>query len=487
MESRGISIKEYAVRRAKALAIKISVVGFLLASVLVIGGTLLSYCLRLDYAASALESSVVSSLTFGDYFQLKRTMISLSKSDGVVSASVYSSHGKPIASSEFAPALHVDNNVGFSVIGPFFEPTLRLSKRINYGAENNGRLEIKSRLPLMNLISLLMVIAGLFGIFSYLIIDAAKKTALAVVTPTTLLSEEIKKMDSKNQSYSVNSSDFKFKEIAEAYEQFLELLARINEANEARKKSEQEAIVGRIATKVKHDVKQALFATSAVIPKLSGPLGHLEIMKASLKRIEDTVDEIPKISLGNVDSSNFTAKAVGSEFNKSTLNDVALVSLIAPVCDEFRAILSAQPKNIDLIFDHSESDMDLKVRVNTVHFRRMLANVLANSVEAISSIGSIHVCIEGNAYNKVVISIRDTGIGIPEEVKHRVGKPGFSYGKKNGSGLGMSTAIEYVSSWDGEFTFTSEVGLGTTIRIVLPLIAKQNVSLLNSESKIQTV
>jgi len=487
VESCGISIKEYAVRRAKALAIKISVVGFLVATVLVIGGTLLSYCLRLDYAASALESSVVSSLTFGDYFQLKRTMISLSKSDGVVSASVYSSNGKPIASSEFAPALHTDNKVGFSVVGPFFEPTLKLSNAIKYGAENNGRLEIKSRLPIVNLIFLLMVIAGLFGIFSYLIVDAAKKTALAIVNPTTLLSEEIKKMDSKNQSYSFNSSEFKFKEIAEAYEQFLGLLTRTSEANEARKKYEQEALVGRIATKVKHDVKQALFATSAVIPKLAGPVGHLEIMKASLKRIEDTVDEIPKISLGSGDLTNFAAKAVSSELNKSTLDDVALVSLIAPVCDEFRAILSAQPKSIELIFDHSGNDMDLKVRVNTAHFRRMLANVLANSVEAISSVGRIHVCIERCASNKVVILIRDTGAGIPEEVRHRVGKPGFSFGKKNGSGLGVSTAIEYVNSWDGEFTFTSEVGLGTTIRIELPLIAKQNVSLLNSESKIHTV
>ena len=66
--------------------------------------------------------------------------------------------------------------------------------------------------------------------------------------------------------------------------------------------------------------------------------------------------------------------------------------------------------------------------------------------------------------------MRDTGEGIPEENLERIFKPFFSTKDRHrGTGLGLSTCQTIVEAHHGEIEVSSEVGVGTTFRIVLPL------------------
>lgn len=471
METSGVSIKEYAILRARTLALRISIAGFILASAVVIGGSLATYYLRLDYAAKAFESSLSSSLIYGDLFQLTRTMVSLGKSDGVISSSIYSPSGKKLAGSDSDDlSSHLDMSFGFTLDGTLLNPHLKLRKPISYGPDSSATLEIVSRLPIEFLFSLLVFIGLLFLIASYFIIDASKKTALAIASPASLLASQVKQMGSQMAWGTIRDSDLKFREIVEVQKQFSDLFQRFSEAKEQEKRAQQEALIGRIASKVKHDVKQALFASDAVLRKLSGSPGHLEIMEASLKRIEATVDEIPRISFDTTRPTRVLAGGLEADSEKTKTNEIQLVGLIEPACNEFRAILSASSKQISLRFDYTVESLNLKVAVNQLHFRRMFANILANSLDAIVRSGQIEVCLQKTGTGEVLIEISDTGKGIPLEALELVGTHGYSYGKANGNGLGLSTAIEYVKSWNGTLSVSSEIGIGTTIRIALPLI-----------------
>jgi signal transduction histidine kinase len=57
---------------------------------------------------------------------------------------------------------------------------------------------------------------------------------------------------------------------------------------------------------------------------------------------------------------------------------------------------------------------------------------------------------------------------MPEEVKRKIFEPFVTYGKKHGTGLGMSIVKKVVDDHKGKIEIESEMGKGTTIRIMLP-------------------
>ncbi len=67
----------------------------------------------------------------------------------------------------------------------------------------------------------------------------------------------------------------------------------------------------------------------------------------------------------------------------------------------------------------------------------------------------------------VVLSLRDSGLGIPAEIRPRIMEPFFST-KRNGSGLGLSVVYGFMRQSGGGLTIESEEGKGTTVQLVLP-------------------
>ncbi|GFE48895.1 hypothetical protein So717_06480 [Roseobacter cerasinus] len=73
------------------------------------------------------------------------------------------------------------------------------------------------------------------------------------------------------------------------------------------------------------------------------------------------------------------------------------------------------------------------------------------------------------AYRYVEISVTDDGPGMSEEIKSRAIDPFFTTKDSNsGSGLGLSMVYGFIQQSDGEFRIYSELGFGTTIRMILP-------------------
>ena len=100
--------------------------------------------------------------------------------------------------------------------------------------------------------------------------------------------------------------------------------------------------------------------------------------------------------------------------------------------------------------------------------QQALVALLVNAVEAMPDGGELTVHMEGDA-ETIEVSVRDTGVGIPEDVRPHIFEPFVSTkGDTKGVGLGLAVVYGIVHRHGGNITVESEVGRGTRFRILLP-------------------
>jgi signal transduction histidine kinase len=92
---------------------------------------------------------------------------------------------------------------------------------------------------------------------------------------------------------------------------------------------------------------------------------------------------------------------------------------------------------------------------------------MRNAMQAVGEQGTIRVETSREG-NWVVIRVSDSGVGIPKSALHRIFDPFYST-KKNGSGLGLPVVHQIVTGHGGHITVESELGVGTTFGIKLPV------------------
>ena len=106
---------------------------------------------------------------------------------------------------------------------------------------------------------------------------------------------------------------------------------------------------------------------------------------------------------------------------------------------------------------HGDSDLLLQV----------ILNLLKNSINATPAGGKISLDLY-QLDKSCRIRIKDSGKGMTEEVQNKMFDPFFT-NKKDGTGLGLAVCHRIVEEHQGHLEVTSEIGVGTSIIIVLPL------------------
>lgn len=133
--------------------------------------------------------------------------------------------------------------------------------------------------------------------------------------------------------------------------------------------------------------------------------------------------------------------------------------------------LVANQLKISNIKLHIDADEPLPlIRVDAPQIEQVLINLMINAIQAMPQGGEIYLSISSPPpMDQVIISIRDTGIGIPREILANIFDPFFSTKGTKGTGLGLSVSYGIIKEHGGEITVASEgEGKGTTFTIKLP-------------------
>ncbi len=118
-------------------------------------------------------------------------------------------------------------------------------------------------------------------------------------------------------------------------------------------------------------------------------------------------------------------------------------------------------------------------------WKRTFSNVLNNAIEASEpNVAVVSIDLQQKNH-QWVLSIQDNGRGIPPHILPKIGQKGFSFAKGRGSGLGLSSAVDFIKSVGGDWEVHSQEGKGTRVSFSFPV--NQNVILVEDDLALATL
>ncbi len=204
----------------------------------------------------------------------------------------------------------------------------------------------------------------------------------------------------------------------------------------------------------------------SVIGNISMAMNYVKDDNKTYTLLKNAIDSFPKI---NDFSKQLGILSEEGDFKLSRQNIFTL----------FREIIS---ENTDKKYTISLEAVDLPlVFCNLLQLKVAIYNIIENSKEAMPCGGVIKISFRKIRYNfctkyheegepnYLCIDINDEGIGIPSENMTRIFDPFFSTNISQKKGLGLTIAFSIIRRHHGFIRVSSEVGIGTTIMILLPL------------------
>lgn len=223
-------------------------------------------------------------------------------------------------------------------------------------------------------------------------------------------------------------------------------------------RAERLSAIGELAATVAHEIRNPLVAIGGFARALQRRTDtsdtryeYLKIMTEEVSRLEGIVTKVLDY-----------ARPVSPEVKSVQLNRV-LEAAVSLLDQEFATNATAATLRLDPGLPLVPADSD--------RIFELAINLLRNAMQAMPGGGSISVTSR-RAGEWVELRFTDTGQGVPEEIRPRIFSPFFTT-KSAGSGLGLTIVDQIVREHGGAIEVQSEVGVGTTFLIRLPLQASE--------------
>ncbi len=256
-----------------------------------------------------------------------------------------------------------------------------------------------------------------------------------------------------------------FPEVTPVVDSIILLKTKILTMTEENLQLKTKTVFSDIAKQVSHDIRSPLSALNMILNHLKElPESHRLMIRNSVTRINDIANTLLEKSKINLSTLSEVELHIDSSQLQVELLPAIVDTLVSEKRLQYREKIGVE---IETDFQNSYGSF---VKINSIEMKRVLSNLINNSCEAlIESKGKITVSVK-KFENKVILSIKDNGKGIPQHILQRLGSKGFTFGKndtQSGSGIGLFHAIKTIEGFGGIFSIESTVGKGTTASITL--------------------
>jgi PAS domain S-box-containing protein len=183
---------------------------------------------------------------------------------------------------------------------------------------------------------------------------------------------------------------------------------------------------------------------------------HINVLEYVIDRMRGLVDDLLDMT----------------RFERGTIPLQRRIICVQDIIHEVVRIQSAESKRKELTLSVELYPEPLYINADLQRITQVITNLLINAINYTPEGQWIKVSLDAEANQRALISIQDSGIGIPRELQKRIFQPFFraNEGLVRGTGLGLTITKEIVELHDGEINVESEFGQGSTFRVHLGLV-----------------
>ena len=229
--------------------------------------------------------------------------------------------------------------------------------------------------------------------------------------------------------------------------------------------NEKLSSIGLLAAGVAHEVNTPLTGVSSYTQMLLGMIPETDPKHALLQKVQKQTDRASNI-VGNL--LNFSRTGNAAEFVEINVNKLL---------DDTLQLLEPQLRKTQVEIVKNYAAVSPKIYGNAGKLQQVFTNLIINARDSMfGSGGTITLTTDFENEDEIVIEVSDTGSGIEPENINKIYDPFFTTkGVGSGTGLGLAVSYGIVQEHAGVITATSEVGAGTTFRLVFPIAQRQQI------------
>lgn len=215
------------------------------------------------------------------------------------------------------------------------------------------------------------------------------------------------------------------------------------------------AAIGRLTSGVAHEVKNPI---NAIVV-------HLELLREKMREIDPDTRRHMDIIGREIHRLDRVVQVL-VDFNRPV--ELRLVDFdLRRLVEDVVLLASPEAARQGVKLETRLGSAPLPVRADSDLIKQALLNVILNGVQAMSDGGVLNIAAQRQDA-AATIEVRDEGGGIPPEVRDKVFNLYFTT-KKTGSGIGLAMSYRVLQLHNGAIDFVTEMGRGTTFRLLLPL------------------
>ena len=310
--------------------------------------------------------------------------------------------------------------------------------------------------------NLVVAIINIVVLLSLLSFTIAVFMANTIVMPLKLLQQKFAhiSLSEKNEAIYYKGND----EIGSLVREYNLMVSKLQDSVELLSKSERESAWREMAKQIAHEIKNPLTPMKLNIQHLIRTMEENPAdLEKHVKKISTMlIEQIDNLSSIATEFSNFAkmpqAKSEVLDLEKKLKNSMELFT------DYERCILSLKMKSPEPLYIFADKEQ----------ISRVFINLIKNAIQAIpkDNKGRIDIKIE-KIENKALVSIKDNGKGIEEEIRGKLFQPNFTT-KTSGMGLGLAIVKNIIQNAGGEIFFETKPGKGSVFYVELPIFDKDS-------------
>jgi signal transduction histidine kinase len=261
-----------------------------------------------------------------------------------------------------------------------------------------------------------------------------------LTNPIKRLAETLVKGNIQEINIEAQNKDIRIKEVAELYKsiQIMSEQIKIYE-KENIEKAKKESLYQQ-ASQIVHDIRNPILRLKLKIGELLSDVGIKNNINNDLEFIEELTREmLSQYKTNNPDKKDSSGLVEVTRIIEKNINDL---KLDFPSCE--------------ILFENRLNQVGAYIEISSLSFSRIVYNLIKNACESSGKLDRvIKVSIDRQDGN-YVFSVLDNGAGISTDNIKRVTEKGFTYGKKNGTGIGLNYCQEEITRFNGTLEIESE-------------------------------